>query len=173
MNFQSDISPRNRTTDAPVAMDLDASHSVPLDRAHPLAGLAATLKIPQQWVGMSGYLVAGIFLGLVLIAALSLGGSSDANAALPPPAADATLDNIVRLHARDIGQTCWTGLGAQGSTRLTVALEVGVEGRIRYAAASGATQVMRECVESHVKTWEFLPQAQAQTMALPVEIDRR
>ncbi|MBX3231303.1 MAG: hypothetical protein KIT84_10200 [Labilithrix sp.] len=172
MTYESDFNPRNRTTDAPVAMDLDASHSVP-PPAHPLAGIAAKLKIPQQWVGMSGYLVAGIFLGLVLIAALSIGRSSDASASLPPAAPDAMLDNIVRLHAHDIGTPCWAGLGTQGTARLTVALEVGVDGRIRYAAASGASPVMRDCVESHVKAWEFLPQAQALTMALPVEIDRR
>lgn len=170
MTYESDFGPRNRTTDAPVAMEIEPGHSGP---AHPLAGIAAKLNIPQQWVGMSGYLVAGIFLGLVLIAALSVTRPSDASAAVPPPAADATLDNIVRLHARDIAQPCWAGLGTQGSARLTVAVEVGVDGRIRYAAASGASPVMRECVESHVKAWEFLPQAQALTMALPVEIDRR
>ena len=84
------------------------------------------------------------------------------------------MDNVVRLHARDIGNTCWAGLEQkQGPARLTVALEVGVDGKIRYAAASGETPSMRECVETHVKMWEFLPQAQAQTMALPFEVDRR
>ena len=56
---------------------------------------------------------------------------------------------------------------------MTVALEVGVDGKIRYAAASGESAAMRECVETHVKSWEFLPQAQAQTMALPFEVDRK
>jgi hypothetical protein len=166
-----EFSPRSRTTDAPVAMDMaEMGH-----HSHAPSGMPAILaRIPRSWVGMSGYLVAGIFLGLVLIGALSLGRPSDANAALPPPSPNAIMDNIVRLHARDIGNTCWTGLEAkQGPARLTVALEVGVDGRIRYAAASGETPSMRECVETHVKAWEFLPQAQAQTMALPFEVDRR
>lgn len=172
MNFQSDFGPRNRNTDAPVALDIE-NVPAPHAPAHPLAGIAAKLKIPPQWVGMSGYLAAGVFLGLVLIATLSLTRGEDANAGMPPPAADATLDNIVRLHSQQIGTTCWTGLGTQGLARLTVALEVGVDGHIRYAAASGASPLMRECVETHVKSWQFLPQAQALTMALPVEIDRR
>ena len=179
MKFHSDFGPRNRTTDAPVALEIETIPAAPEPKnpfaiaSHAFVGIAAKLKIPPQWVGMSGYLVSGIFLGLILIAALSLGrGADDANGA-PPPAADATFDNIVRLHAQQIGSTCWGGLGTQGTARLTVALEVGVDGRIRYAAASGASSLMRECVETHVKSWEFLPQAQAQTMALPVEIDRR
>jgi hypothetical protein len=32
---------------------------------------------------------------------------------------------------------------------------------------------MRACVESHVKSWEFLPQASASQMVLPFEIDPR
>jgi hypothetical protein len=174
---QPEFSPRNRTTDAPVAMDM-AEMSQPGHAPAP-SGMPAmlaelTARIPRSWVGMSGYLVAGIVLGLVLIGALSLGRSGDANAALPPPSPNAIMDNVVRLHARDIGNTCWTGLEAkQGPARLTVALEVGVDGKIRYAAASGETPSMRECVETHVKAWEFLPQAQAQTMALPFEVDRR
>jgi hypothetical protein len=31
---------------------------------------------------------------------------------------------------------------------------------------------MRSCVEAHVRTWEFLPQAQPTAMALPFEVDR-
>jgi hypothetical protein len=165
-------SPRNRTTDAPVAMDMaEMSQTVPPSL---LGELTARLNIPRSWVGMSGYLVAGIFLGLILIGALSIGRSSNDANAIPPPSANAILDNVVRLHARDIGTTCWTGLESkQGPARLTVALEVGVDGKIRYAAASGESPAMRECVETHVKSWEFLPQAQAQTMALPFEVDRR
>ena len=57
--------------------------------------------------------------------------------------------------------------------RLTVALEVGVDGRVRRATASGETTAMRGCVEAHVKAWEFLPQQAPQAMALPFEVDRR
>jgi hypothetical protein len=168
--FPSEYSARNRTTDAPLAMEI----GVAPESAHsPLADISARLGIPKAWVGMSGYLIAGIFLGLVLIAALSIGRPSNAEAALPPPSPNAITDNVVRLHARDIGATCWMNFEKAGPARLTVALEVGVDGKIRYAAASGETPAMRECVETHVKSWEFLPQAQAQTMALPFEVDRR
>jgi hypothetical protein len=160
----------DRLSDAPISMDLsDGSISVP---PQGWAGLTSKIKIPQSWVGMSGYLVAGIFLGLVLILALSIGRGNDA-AAAPPPGANAVTDNVVHLHARDIGNTCWIGFDKDGPARLTVALEVGIDGKIRYAAASGETNNMRGCVEAHVKSWEFLPQAQAQTMALPFEVDRR
>jgi len=137
---------------------------------HEPSGLAGlTSRLPKAWIGMSGYLVAGIFLGLVLIFALSI-GRGDAAAA---PAPNAVTDNVVRLHGQDIATACWQGYDKLGPARVTVALEVGIDGKIRYAAASGETAAMRSCVEAHVKAWEFLPQQQAQTMALPFEIDRR
>jgi hypothetical protein len=156
---------RDRTTDAPLAVDLSQGLS-----SSTMANLANRMRIPASWVGMSGYLIAGIFLGLILILALSI-GRGEAAAASPAPAT--VTDNIVRLHARDIGNSCWTDYQMVGPARLTVALEVGIDGKIRYAAASGGTPAMRGCVEAHVKSWEFLPQSQAQTMALPFEVDRR
>lgn len=174
MNFSPEFSPRNRTTDAPVAMEIETAQIRTAQPPSIFGEITARVKgLPRGWSGMSGYLVAGVFLGVVLIFALSLGRSNDASAAVPPPAANAILDNVIRLHARDIGNTCWAGIDKQGPARLTVALEVGVDGKIRYAAASGETASMRECVETHVKSWEFLPQAQAQTMALPFEVDRK
>ncbi len=161
---------RDRPSDAPISLDLSGSMS--MAPPNPWVSLTSKIKIPQSWVGMSGYLVAGIFLGLVLILALSIGRGGD-SAASAATSANAVTDNIVHLHARDIGNSCWQDIQGNGSARLTVALEVGIDGKIRYAAASGATPAMRGCVEAHVKAWEFLPQAQAQTMALPFEIDRR
>ncbi len=165
MSFTSDFG-RERMSDAPIAMDVSGSVRVPPTG---LSALASRFNIPQSWVGMSGYLVAGIFLGLVLIFALSIGRSEAAAATSP----NAVTDNVVRLHAQDIGTSCWQGYDKAGPARLTVALEVGIDGKIRYAAASGETPMLRSCVEAHVKAWEFLPQQQAQTMALPVELDRR
>jgi len=165
MSFTSDFG-RERPSDAPISMDVSGSVRVPR------SGLSTlTNRIPQSWVGMSGYLVAGIFLGLVLILALSIGRSGDAAAAATSP--NAVTDNVVRLHAHDLGASCWQGFEKTGPARLTVALEVGIDGKIRYAAASGETPALRSCVEAHVKAWEFLPQQQAQTMALPFEVDRR
>jgi len=166
MSFTSDFG-RERPSDAPISMDVSGGM-----RARPagLSTLASRLKIPESWVGMSGYLVAGIFLGLVLILALSIGRSDAAASATP---ANAVTDNVVRLHMQDIGASCWQGYEKGGPARLTVALEVGIDGKIRYATASGETAALRSCVETHVRAWEFLPQQQAQTMALPVEVDRR
>ena len=166
MNFPSELVSHDRPSDAPLAMDLSGGY--PAQNA----GITHKLRIPPSWVGMSGYLVAGIFLGLVLIVALSIGRGGEASAATGS-AANAITDNIVRLHARDIGNSCWTGFEHSGPARLTVALEVGLDGKVRYAAASGETTAMRGCVEAHVQSWEFLPQVQAQTMALPFEVDRR
>jgi len=166
MSFTSDYG-RDRASDAPIAMDLSGSVRV---QPTGLASLSSRLKIPRSWVGMSGYLVAGIFLGLVLILALSIGRSEPSAAAASP---NAVTDNVVRLDAHDIGASCWQGYEKTGPARLTVALEVGIDGKIRYAAASGETAALRSCVEAHVKAWEFLPQQQAQTMALPFEIQTR
>ncbi len=160
------ISRHDRTTDAPLSMDLSASTS----RGDGKLQVTHRTRLPWAWLGMGGYLAAGVVLGLILIVALSIGrGGDDASAAQT----NLVTDPIVHLHARDIGHTCWEGLGRLGPARLTVALEVGVDGKIRYAAASGETAPMRGCVEAHVKSWEFLPQMQAQTMALPFEVDRR
>lgn len=130
--------------------------------------------IPSSWIGMSGYLAAGVFLGLILILALSFGRRSPEVPVAAASAPAAVTDNIVRLHAREIGSSCWRDLGAsEGPARVTVTLEVGTEGRVRFAAVAGASPTMRGCVEAHVRSWEFLPQARPQTMNLPVEIDRR
>jgi len=166
MSLTSDFG-RDRPSDAPISVDLAGNSSAP---PQGFASLTSRMKIPQSWVGMSGYLVAGIFLGLVLILALSIGRGGDAAAATSP---NAITDNVVRLHAQDLGASCWQGYEKTGPARLTVALEVGIDGKIRYAAASGETAELRSCVEAHVKAWEFLPQQQAQTMALPFEVDRR
>ncbi len=166
MSFSSEYG-RDRSSDAPIAVDLSGSMQVPPSA---LASLASRIGIPQSWVGMSGYLVAGIFLGLLLILALSIGRGDAATAASSP---NAVTDNVVRLHAQDIPSSCWQGYDKTGPARLTVALEIGIDGKIRYAAASGETAPLRSCIEAHVKEWEFLPQQQAQTMALPFEIGRR
>jgi hypothetical protein len=149
-----------------MAMDLSGSY----DEPSAWASITEKVKIPQAWLGMSGYLIAGIFLGLVLILALSIGREDSATAAT---SANAVTDNVVHLHSQEISSSCWHGYEKLGPARLTVALEIGVDGKIRYAAASGETPAMRRCVEAHVKGWEFLPQQQATTMALPFEVDRR
>jgi hypothetical protein len=170
--------PDPRHSDAPLAVDMTGSTSLP--RAQMFGdGLIGQIvaRIPQQYLGMTGYLVAGISLGLVLILALSInsGASNDASvtATTTPTAANALTDNVTRLHAREIGDSCWQGIAKEGPARLTVSLEVGTDGRVRYAAAAGESASMRSCVEAHVRSWEFLPQAQTTAMALPFEVDRR
>ena len=173
------LSPDPRHSDAPLAVEMTGSTSLP--PAHMFGdGLIGQIiaRIPPQYLGLTGYLVAGIVLGLVLILALSIGHGGAANdasvtATTTPTAANAVTDNVTRLHAREIGDSCWQGISKEGPARLTVSLEVGVDGRVRYAAAAGESASMRSCVESHVRTWEFLPQAQTTAMALPFEVDRR
>src|SRR5690348_9305680 len=94
MSFSSEDG-LDRPSDAPIAMDLLTSTS----QLSGLAGPTRRLKIPHAWVGMSGYLVAGIFLGLVLILALSIGREDAASAS--GPSANSVTDNVVHLHARD------------------------------------------------------------------------
>jgi len=165
-----------RPSDAPLAIENTGSASVP---AGPDALRALIAKLPPRWVGLGGYLVAGILLGLVLILALSLGRPSSSNdntaaAAVTTAVPGTVTDNVTRLYARDIGESCWRGLESkEGAARLTVSLEVGTDGHVRYAVASGETPEMRSCVEQHVKRWQFLPQSQPTTMALPFEVERR
>jgi hypothetical protein len=125
----------------------------------------------QRWLGIGAYAAAGLFIGVAAAAASSIVRGRDAAAA--SAAAITVSDPIVRLGARQIGVSCWAGIDRPGPTRLTVSLDVGVDGKVRYAAASGASAPMRGCVEAHVRAWEFLPQAHPQTMALPIEVDRR
>ncbi len=166
----------DRTSDAPLTMDMmgaGAHHtgSFVYPAQPPKTGLAALLeKLPTQWLGMSGYLVAGVLLGLVLIVALSLSRGDS----VPPAAAGAITDNVVRLHGKDVGDSCWRGAGKQGVMKISVSMEIGLDGKVRRAVASGdSSPMMRSCVEAHVKGWEFLPQATASTMVLPFEIDAR
>jgi hypothetical protein len=173
--------PEARNSDAPLAVDMTGSTSLPATQIFGDGLLGQIVaRIPQQYLGLTGYLVAGIFLGLVLILALSIGNGGSANASdgavsatTTPTAANAVTDNVTRLHAREIGDSCWQGIAKEGPARLTVSLEVGTDGRVRYAAAAGESASMRSCVESHVRSWEFLPQTQTTAMALPFEVDRR
>lgn len=129
---------------------------------------ALAQKIPPSLRAMSGYLLAGIALGLVLVVALSLlsdGGHRKGAAVVT--------DDVVRLHAKDIGDTCWRGSSNASLAKLSVAIEVGLDGKVRAASATGDSPVMRGCVESHVKRWEFLPQASPSQMVLPFEVDPR
>jgi hypothetical protein len=119
---------------------------------------------------MSGYLVAGVFLGLVLIVALSLTRGDSAKAAA---SAGVVTDNVVHLKANQISETCWRGADTDGPARVTVSLEVGLDGKVRNARAAAETPAMRACIEAHVKSWEFLPQANASQMVLPFEIEPR
>lgn len=114
-----------------------------------------------------GYLAGGIFLGLILIVGLMLTRSERA------PKVGVVTDNVVRLTAREIGGTCWRGAPKTAAARVTVSLEVGLDGKVRNAVARGESATMRGCVESHVKAWEFLPQAASSQLVLPFEIDPR
>ncbi len=151
-------------SDAPLALDLAGDTTATTG----LAGWAS--RIPRSWIGMSGYLVAGVFLGLVLILALTV-TRRDASATA---SAGVVTDNIVHLNLRDVGNTCWRGAIATKSgtmARMTVSMEIGIDGKVRSATAAGESPMMRSCVESHVKSWEFLPQAASSQLVLPFEID--
>lgn len=154
----------DRTSDAPLAIDIGGhtgSTRIP-------TGWAS--RIPHSWSGMSGYLIAGVFLGLVLIVALSLTRGESSTAAA---SAGVITDNVVHLEGTDINGACWRGADTDGPARVTVSLEVGLDGKVRNAVAAGETAVMRSCVEAYVKAWEFLPQATSSMMVLPFEIAPR
>jgi hypothetical protein len=154
----------DRSSDAPLALDIGGqtgSTSIPANWAS---------HIPRSWIGMSGYLIAGVLLGLVLIVALSLTRGESSTAAA---GAGVITDNVVHLKGAEINDACWRGADADGPARVTVSLEVGLDGKVRNAVAAGETPAMRGCVEAHVKAWEFLPQATSSMMVLPFEIAQR
>jgi hypothetical protein len=156
----ADVRP-DRSSDAPIAIDSGETASIRVSDGGWLS------KIPRSWIGMSGYLAGGVLLGLLLIAALSFTGGD------VKTSAGVVTDNVVRLHGRDIGDSCWRGAAKASSAKVTVSLEVGLDGKVRNAVAAGDSPTMRGCVEAYVKAWEFLPQATSSQMVLPVEIDPR
>lgn len=161
--------PTDRRSDAPIAIDSSGPHPTGSIDMNAL-GLGWLNRIPPAWIGMSGYLVAGVFLGLVLIVALSLTRGDR----LPPAAAGVITDNTVHLHGKDVGDSCWRGMTKKGGAQMTVSMEIGLDGKVRSAVAAGAeSPTMKSCVEAHVKGWQFLPQATPSTMVLPFEIDAR
>jgi hypothetical protein len=174
---RNDVVP-DRNSDAPLAFDVysrsssdTGSHGGRTARTFILRQWQSALgHIPRAWLGMSGYLVAGVVLGLVLIVALSLGRSTSTRSAA---SAGVVTDNIVHLASNQISPACWRGADADGPARVTVSLEVGLDGKVRNARAAGESAAMRACIEAHVKSWEFLPQANPSQMVLPFEIDPR
>ncbi|CAN5709627.1 hypothetical protein BH11MYX4_BH11MYX4_14930 [soil metagenome] len=159
--FHTEVRP-DRPSDAPLAVDTAGDTGA---TSLPVGWARLTSRIPPAWIGMSGYLVAGVLLGLVLIVALSLSRSD------PPPKAGVVTDDVVRVHARDLGPAC--ARAAKQAGKMTVSIEVGLDGKVRQAIAAGESPVVRGCVESHVRSWEFLPQATSSQMVLPFEIDPR
>jgi hypothetical protein len=159
----------DRTSDVPIALDLSGMHHQATGSVmHPLAGW--TSRIPASWIGMSGYLVAGVVLGLVLIVTLSLTRNDSSNT---KASAGVITDNIVHLRGREIAEQCWRGTSKDEPARMTVSLEVGLDGKVRNAVAAGESAPMRSCIEAFVKAWEFLPQATSSQMVLPFEVEAR
>ena len=153
----------DRPSDAPLAIDSGGTGITPF----PLGGFARRLvsRIPPAWRPVTGCSVAGVLLGLVLVVALALSHPS------PPMKAGVVTDNVVRVHASELGAAC--APAAAGGGKLAVSLEIGLDGKVRNAIATGGPAAVRACVESHVKSWEFLPQATSSQMVLPFEIDPR
>lgn len=125
---------------------------------------------PRAWVTMSGYLAAGAGLGLFVILVLWVAQPRDAEPTARP---GVVTDNIVHVAGGQLPDPCWSGIATSTPSRFTVSMEVGVDGKVRSAVASGEGSAMRSCIEAHVKGWEFLPQAQTQQMVLPFEIAAR
>lgn len=156
----------DRPSDSPVAIDQTGS----LPSVVPVRRSRWAHRIPSSWLGMWGYAVAGVFLGLILIATLTIARNTAAASSVPP---GTITDSVTRLDARELDPACFDGMDRSDPARLMVSLEVGLDGKVRYVSAAGATPRLRACVESHVTSWEFLPQAQPQAMVLPFEVAQR
>jgi hypothetical protein len=158
---------RDRPSDSPLTTDLFDSSRRIAPSALPTVRRKSPARTWRRFVpfALGGVLVAGaLALGIALAAHPKSTASGSANV---------ITDTVVRLHGSDIGGDCWKGHTDSDSARLGVAMEVGIDGKIRYATASGATPELRSCVETLVKSWEFLTQERAQTMALQIDVDRR
>lgn len=136
-------------------------------------GVPWTRRIPKRWLSMAACLVVGLAIGLVLLVAMTLSRTEHVAQAAGAGAAGTVNDAVVHLHAAHIDKTCWQGIApTESPARLTVSMAIAVDGKIRSAVAAGGSATMRSCVESYVKTWEFLPQAEPQAMVVPVEVAR-
>ncbi|AKU95220.1 hypothetical protein AKJ09_01884 [Labilithrix luteola] len=141
-------------------------------------GLPWNRRLPPRWLALTGYLLVGVAIGLVLLLGMALSRrerlAHAAGAATGVAATAATIsDAVVHLHAAHIDKTCWQGIAPQENpTRLTVSMAIGADGKIRSATSAGGSATMRSCVESYVKTWEFLPQTGTPSMIVPVEVAR-
>ena len=159
---------RDRPSDSPITVDLDSQRR---GLASGWTTVRRARARPSTWLPIAASLGVGVSLGMLLVAGALVVKRTD-SAREAAASANAITDTIVRLHGNDLPESCWKG-SAGASARVVVALEVGIDGKIRYASASGGTPGLQRCVEDHVKTWEFLTQQNAQTMALPFELDRR
>lgn len=141
-------------------------------------GLPWNRRLPTRWISMIAYLLVGVALGLVLLLGMALSHRerlAPSAGAVPALAMHATTisDAVVHLHAAHIDKTCWQGIAPrENPTRLTVSLDIGSNGKVGSATSAGGSATMRSCVESYVRTWEFLPQAGGQAMIVPVEVAR-
>lgn len=160
---------RDRHSDSPITVDVHGHVGAP--RAEGWITVRRSVAQSTSWLPIVSSLGVGVFLGVLVVAgALVVRRSGSAREAAA--SANAITDTTVRLHRKDLPEDCWQG-SAGGSARLVVAMEVGIDGKIRYASASGGTPSLQRCVEDHVKSWEFLTQQNAQTMALQFEADPR
>ena len=95
----------DRPSDAPLALDTGDSGIASL----PVGFARLARRIPAAWVGMTGYVVAGVLLGLVLLVALSLSRTA------PPLKAGVVTDEVVRVKARQLGEPLRATRDADGA----------------------------------------------------------
>lgn len=124
---------------------------------------------PSPWT--LGILVAGLFAGLFLVLGMSV--SKDESTS-HEGAARAVTDNVIHLGEEDVESTCFRDVSDKTKHEpVMVSFEIGVDGKVHSAKASGGPPKLCRCVEARVKAWEFLPQATTRAMTVPFEVDVR
>jgi hypothetical protein len=156
-----------RGSDAPLTVDLGGrSSSYEIQAPRPRA----------MWLGIAGYLLAGVVIGVVLIVGLSitrassLMGSGSAGSVSANGNAGAVTDETVHVQTTQLGASCRAVALPGSPVRVSVSIELDVDGKIKRMASTGGSETAQRCVEAHVATWTFVPQKVASRVVLPFEI---
>lgn len=124
-------------------------------------------EAPSPWSGMTLWAAGVGIVALLLIATLAF-RSSGARAAAPAPAAGA--DGTVTVRQAELGP-CGAALRAEDA-RAEVTFDVSEGGRVTRVNAAGLSPSAKTCLEAHVASWDFLPQASAVSLTVDMAIAR-
>lgn len=125
-------------------------------------------EAPSPWSGLTLWAAGVGIVALLLIATLAFRSSDGGRAAARAPAAAG--DGVVTVRQAELGP-CGAALRAE-DVRSQVTLDVSEGGRVTRVHAAGLSASAKSCLEAHVASWDFLPQASAVSLTVDMAIAR-